>query len=434
MKNDFLKKEKTRLATAFEKKIIGDRTRISFAEIKKLDLPEALLSSLQKQAGTIFKTEKPVRIVQTERFEFSDQKIKTALSTLRHVLLDQVNFLPQEIRKSINFSLTIHFDLIVLPFQTIDAILFQTEEPRISQECIEILNGIGEDFAPIKALTDKLLAHDSEHVSRADFDLLTEQIKSQLYREHPVSAMLFDLDHLQNFYAKLTGTARIEYPADVIHAMLLERGMDDFAKGFADEKKEKTNWRIEEMQQFLERHLLVGQLQHDNNFASHIVYPEEIERNPVEKQSQASSADEKKTTEKASPQNRNEGDKPGNGLDLRKMQEIQGRSFRTKMEFDDTSTDLIDRKQIEYQPPGPYPSLLTIIDNKSRGIFIKKIFDKDKSAYVSFIDHIEKKESWKEAKAILDMELASRKISPFCREAVQLSDIIFARYFSKGNF
>ncbi|MFQ5632341.1 MAG: hypothetical protein ACE5I1_26525, partial [bacterium] len=75
-----------------------------------------------------------------------------------------------------------------------------------------------------------------------------------------------------------------------------------------------------------------------------------------------------------------------------------------------------------------------IIDNKSRTVFIKKIFSKDKLAYVEFIDQIEEKDSWKEAKAILDAELASRKISPFCREAVKLSDLIFAKYFSKGKF
>lgn len=427
MKDNFLKKEKARLAAKLEEKIIGDKARISFSEINKMDLPEALLSSLQKQAGKILKTEKPIRIIQTERFDFSDEKLKVELATLRNLLLGQVFFLPDEISKSINFSLTIHFELIVLPFKTMDSIIFQTDEPRSCKECIEILNGIGEDFPPIKALTDKLLAHNAEHLSSSDFETLTEQIKSQLYREHPVSTMLFDLDYLQSFYAKITDSQKINYPADVIHAMLIERGIDDFAKGFATEKKEKANWKIEDIQQFLERHLLVGLLQHDNSFASHIVYPDKIEHIPEKK-----TKFEKEKIAK-NPATRKVG-RAGNGIDLQKMKDIQGRSFRTNVEFDDSSTDLIDRKQIEYQPPGPYPSLFSIIDTKSRGIFIKKIFDKDKSAYVTFIDHVEKKESWKEAKAILDMELASRKISPFCREAVQLSDVIFARYFSNGKF
>lgn len=90
--------------------------------------------------------------------------------------------------------------------------------------------------------------------------------------------------------------------------------------------------------------------------------------------------------------------------------------------------------QVVYQPPGPYPSLRNIIDKRSQNMFVNKIFGKDESAYFKFLDHIDKKDSWKEAKAILDLELQFRKLGLFSREATKLSDMIFAKFFSKGKF
>ncbi|MFQ5632732.1 MAG: hypothetical protein ACE5I1_28525, partial [bacterium] len=406
MASDFLNQERKKLAAALEKKILGDRARVSFAEINGLDLPEAILTSLQKQARTIFKTEKPIRIIQSDRFNFSDDKLKEELSGLRELLLEQVAFLPGEIKKSIYFSITLHFDLIVLPFRTIENILFQAETEKSSKESIEILNGIGENLPPVKAMTDRLLIFEKEAVSKTDIKSIAEKIKSEIYAENPVSSMLFDLDFLQKFYKQAYQSKESEYSAEVIETMLAERGMDDFVNAFQGEKKGKSYWNIAEIQQFLERHLLVGQLQQDDSFSSHIVYSDRIADQALHKKKKENQ--ETLLESEIQVEERQTKDIGSNGEALENITEPQGRSFRSNKVYDGTDTDLIDKNQIEYQPPGPYPSLAEIIDNKSRTVFIKKIFSKDKLAYVEFIDIIEKKDSWKAAKAILDAELASR--------------------------
>jgi hypothetical protein len=434
MKSDFLNREKRKLAAALEDKIIGEHDRISYAGIKELDLPEAFFTSLHSQARTIFRAEKPIRIIQSDRFDFSDEALKTELSKLRDLLLEQVTFRPNEIRKAIHFSLTLHFDLIVQPFKTIESILFQSSTERDSKDCIEILNSIGENLHFIRELTDRLLTCDKEKIAKADLAEIAIRIKSRLYNENPVSSRLFDLESLQKFYTKVYDSAENTYSADIVSAMLRDRGMDDFAQGFEEEKKEKKVWAIAEIQQFLERHLLVGQLQYDTNLSSRVVYPETVEEKAEQEYV------EENVSVDTQHQKIHEADTAPQEISLRKKNGVNdetislGRSFRTNQEYDGTSTDIIKREQIEYQPPGPYPALNTIIDNRSRSVFIKKIFGKNKSEYVSFIDQLEKKESWKEAKAVLDAELASRNISPYCREAVKLSDLIFARYFSKGKF
>lgn len=72
-----------------------------------------------------------------------------------------------------------------------------------------------------------------------------------------------------------------------------------------------------------------------------------------------------------------------------------------------------------------------MIDDKSRRAFIRKIFQRDADAYLEFVDRLEPLQTWKEAKALLDAELGLRNVNPYSKEAVQLSDLLFGRYFSK---
>lgn len=107
---------------------------------------------------------------------------------------------------------------------------------------------------------------------------------------------------------------------------------------------------------------------------------------------------------------------------------------RPKVVYSETEEEpqYVEHAKIEMQPPGPYPSITRLVDEKSRRDFIKKIFHKDLDAYLAFIERIEEMQTWKEAKAFLDHELQQRKVNPYTKEAVRLSDVVFSRYFAKG--
>ena len=92
---------------------------------------------------------------------------------------------------------------------------------------------------------------------------------------------------------------------------------------------------------------------------------------------------------------------------------------------------IIDRKQIESQPKGPLVALNSIIDEKSKKLIQKKIFEKDDIVYNNFIMRLESVDNWKEAKQIIDEELLIRAVQPFSKEALTLGDLVFNRYFPK---
>ncbi len=76
--------------------------------------------------------------------------------------------------------------------------------------------------------------------------------------------------------------------------------------------------------------------------------------------------------------------------------------------------------------------LQTVITPKDEQIFIKAIFG-DIEKYQQFINQINRVRSWKEAILVVDDILHDQKIDPFSKEAVRLSDLIYARYYPPEN-
>ncbi len=93
---------------------------------------------------------------------------------------------------------------------------------------------------------------------------------------------------------------------------------------------------------------------------------------------------------------------------------------------------MVTHAALEAQPPGPYPSITRLIDGKSRQAFLKKIFHRDLDAYLIFIEALEAAQTWKAAKVLLDSTFRMRKVNPFSKEAVHLSDLVFSRYFTRS--
>jgi hypothetical protein len=46
----------------------------------------------------------------------------------------------------------------------------------------------------------------------------------------------------------------------------------------------------------------------------------------------------------------------------------------------DEEEPIVYRSKLEQQPPGPFPSLVQLIDEKNRKLFVRKVFDRDADA------------------------------------------------------
>ncbi len=108
--------------------------------------------------------------------------------------------------------------------------------------------------------------------------------------------------------------------------------------------------------------------------------------------------------------------------------------FFPKVIYDDENYFIIHRQKIERQPPGPYPSIFNFIKRKDWNKFVRKLFRKDEEAFIGFIHKLDNIGKWRDAKQIIDWEFEKRHLDPYGREAVRLSDVVFAKFFSKGVY
>jgi hypothetical protein len=90
--------------------------------------------------------------------------------------------------------------------------------------------------------------------------------------------------------------------------------------------------------------------------------------------------------------------------------------------------------QREHQPPGPYPSIQTLMDSKDYKVLVQKLFERDEGAFRLFIEKVDQVDKWREAKQLIDRELNTRRLDPYCKEAVKLGDIVFSKYFSNSGY
>jgi hypothetical protein len=75
--------------------------------------------------------------------------------------------------------------------------------------------------------------------------------------------------------------------------------------------------------------------------------------------------------------------------------------------------------------------LENIISKKDQKKFIKKLFKKNSKAYNKLINALNEASQWKDASLIIDQYFYDFGINPYSKEAIEFSDIVYTRYFSK---
>jgi len=119
-------------------------------------------------------------------------------------------------------------------------------------------------------------------------------------------------------------------------------------------------------------------------------------------------------------------------LDQLRSAKKVSRGFR--IIFSDENYFKIYRQRIERQPPGPYPSIYDYLKGKDSKKFLRKLFKNDKTAFNEFISKVDRVSRWRDAKQIIDWELEKRRVDPYSKEAVRIGDVVFAKFFSKGDY
>lgn len=434
--------EKRRLADVLFERVIKGRERIPYQEMVSCGFPEFFEACIRHRARKIFRTEDPVEVNTNDRYNIQETELKNQLLFLERVFVSATIFRREEIRAVADFAVNFQFDVIVRPRQTLEEILFRSSNSQNKSDVSVVLKGFGDSRLFVKKMLKKIEAMDSETIDQENFEGISRTVERQIYDETPLSALLDDVNSLIEFEASITGKEDRGVHSDVLLGMLEERDLYDMANELTPEASGKEFWSVAEIENALERYLLVGRLDHsslpstDSSNSKDVAEtaPDSIEpieaSDPPSAFTDACSSDEQRRDEKPKPFRIQFAEDNSRSAGASRSEQRMYSRVNGKPVFLTYDEDLIiNRSDIERQPPGPYPALASLIGPKDRKLFIKRIFRRDKQQYMEFIQRLETLDLWKDAKAVIDEELRVREISPYSKEAVLLGDVVFSRYF-----
>jgi hypothetical protein len=455
---------------------------------------EIVLAMLRQRARQIIRQEKPLVLQSKRHFELDDAEMREQLRRLRDLLAERLVFDRNELHAAVAFAVRLQFDLITKPRATLEQLLYRQSPHRQKEDIAVILQGLDERHQFLASVQELLNEYPEGLVTKEAFAALCRRAEREVYGVRPVPAMAAALRAYQNLSASigLSNSARINN--QTVLRMLHERGLNQLAENVLPDLTQQELWTIAEIEKLLEQRVMATGLPFPPPLPATAFAPTEIELGSVLQEAEIKlgeqlleAAIKRELSDKqienpsAVPDSADaikaeqvipaETESPANGKDAVFSETIPEAlapppaievdtsippellsppviedaadvaiepataaavAAQPKIVYPDGEEPLIvERAKLEAQPPGPYPSITRLIDEKSRSAFLKKIFRKDINAYLTFVEQLEAMQTWKEAKAFLDKEFRTRQVNPYSKEAVHLSDLLFSRYFTK---
>ena len=430
--------EKRLLAATVRDRLIGDRNIILYRELLDKKIPTFLKNYLQKSVQKYIHTEEPFQFNNSKRFDFEYRKIIEIRNSLIKAFGEATRFSRDELIEIINRTVSLQFNLLVKPYETLLKIFYKNKAERLQNDILQILDGLDDHRILIKVLIKNIREFDQYHIVAEDFIKILNQTNKEVYEDNFINPFISDVNVFTDFLSMIHGHENKEIDINLLKLLLVERGLGQYCSAFDLYKGSKIE--VNRIESILRNSLNNGRSEdpdldddiekfmlspvNDNNRDDYIdtgakLYKDEIDQSFENLQNKGSVS---QFEENDFPLDQDES-VDGNH---RKLPKIINK-------WKDPMDMVIKRSNIEKQPEGPIDSLGRLIDDKDKRFIQRRIFDNDIGAYGEFIRQLEVIDNWKEAKKIIDNELFMRSIEPFSKEALKLGDLVFNRYFPKSH-
>lgn len=431
--------EKRLLAATVRDRLIGNRNIILYRELLDKKIPTFLKNYLQNSVQKYIHTEEPFQFNNSKRFDFEYRKIIEIRNSLIKAFEEATRFSREELMEIINRTVSLQFNLLVKPYETLLKIFYKNKGERIQNDILQILEGLDDRRILIKVLIKNIREFDQYHIVAEDFINILNQTNKEVYEGNFINPFISDVKVFTDFLSMIHGQENKKIDINLLKLLLVERGLGQYCSAF--DLYRGTNIEIDRIAAILTNSLNNGKPDEseieddiekfmlapvtDDGRNDYIdtgakLYKDEIDQSFENlNQDQGAFTQFDENTYPLDPDDSVDGDN-------RKFPKIINK-------WKDPMDMVIKRSNIEKQPEGPLHSLRRLIDDKDKRYIQRRIFDNDIRAYSEFIRQLEIIDNWKEAKKIIDNELFMRSIEPFSKEALKLGDLVFNRYFPKSH-
>ena len=372
---------KRRIAEVLIEKSVNGKEFITCRHLLHETLPQFVKDSIVSLARKRLKAEKPISWNFDASIDFDDVDVKEAGERLMLALLKSVRLDREEVKLCIHNSIKIRFDLLIRPIQTLEAVFFKTTDRFEKNVFIRSVEKIGADIPLIEKLVKEVELSDFTEIDRLNYKIISQKVLKEVYSNCHLEYLLKEFKLLQKLFSFESSSENNYIDVKYVYAFLISRGLEQ-AASVVKTKSEygKNQWLLEDIK------------------AIFVLLLDEAE------------------------------------IEIEETIKVKKQIIFPKIIFEDDAGIVVQRQRIERQPPGPYPSIFESIEKKDKKTFVRKIFRKNEIAFKDFLVRVDKVSKWRDAKQLIDWEMEKRQVDPYSKEAVRLGDLVFAKFFSNGNY
>lgn len=352
------------------------KEQISLSEILSWDIPQTLKDYFNIFSERIL-SEELLSVLYSKRFnqgnvEFIEAR-KRLMGTLKNAILLNYPEFENAVDKASKFAI----NFILRPEWTLAKVIFKNDNIKTTEQIIESLLNFNE-YTYYKKLLEKVLTkYQSNEIKLELFQRILRKIDEEVIKSVSIKDMLSIIEPVFNFFKFANDENTV--PAEALIIFFNDKGAENIVKEIELERElhRRAKFTINDVEIILKRLFKAAEA------SAFTTEPKVVE----------TLYQEEKISE------------PEETLNLEAESQPQ------------TTIKL--------------PDLNSLLDEKKREKFIKKIFKRNEEKFQQAIEKLNSIDNWKEASTFIDSIFIEHEIDPYSDEAIEFTDFVYRRYILK---
>jgi hypothetical protein len=410
---------------------------IPLAYIFTRNIPDSIKHFFDQEVE-LWMREEAQKFTSNERFDYEMPEVQMLIDKVFDILKQTATFHINQFNRLLERAIKLEANYLIRPQQTLTQFLFKDNFVVTTIEVYDMLKYFDKFEYYKSALTDYFNLKYMREISQTQFEELIRGIDGQVYTRNPVETILQTVKAVNNFLNEGRST-----PADVLSIKILlmilkDRNLTDYAYLIEREgKDQKLELTFYELEQILRSGKPLGELEEEveETVALEEIVDVEVESITVTEEIKLPREVEEEYYEEVEEEYYEEEEEEEEEVHEEPVATIEDESPRAlkagppPSSAVDQLADLVGGKM-----KGEHlEDLSRIISSRKRKRFIKKIFNKRERQFQEFVNLMNSTPTWKHASNLIDNFFYQKGINPYSKEALELSDMVYNRYFPKTN-
>lgn len=401
---------------------------IPLAYLMTRNIPESIKHFFNQEVELWIREEED-KFSTSDRFDYDMPEVRILIDQIFDLLKQNARFHINKFNQLLERAIKLEMNYLIEPQRTLSQFIFKNNPVVSTMEVYDTLKYFFKYGYYKDAISDYFNTKYLHEISQDQFQVLIAQIDEKIFKENTFETTLKTIKTISNFINESTGLESDDIDLEVILHAFRDRNLNTYT-----ELIEHLKAKDEKLISFssLENILRDESLQSLEPVEREAEIAEEQplkmeEIKDIEESKPEVEVDEIEIGEmKIEPVEEEEEDE-----EEEEEEEIAAEPIAVKSKVADEMADFVASQMKSDQP---LQNLNDMIMGRTRKKIIKKLFNKNEKAFLSFIKLVNDQSAWKEASIVIDEAFYEHGINPYSKEAIIFSDIIYLRFFPKDKY